>query len=103
MRRHRWRTAVAGIATGVLLGGLVVAAPAAAFVPRWIDTGGDFDPTVGLASNLNTSVVVAVGRADGRVRYRDDATSAGSWVDIGRPVRSDGSLSTVRRLATSAS
>jgi hypothetical protein len=103
MRRQRWRTAVAGIATGVLVGGLVVAAPAAAFVPRWIDTGGDFDPTVGLASNLNTSVVVAVGRADGRVRYRDDATSAGSWVDIGRPVRSDGSLSTVRRLATSAS
>src|SRR5580765_5150497 len=75
----RTRRYLAALVVGILAGGLLSATRANAGTLHWASWGGDFDPSVGLGSNLNSTVVVGVGRTDGRVRYRD--ASAGPWTD----------------------
>jgi hypothetical protein len=59
----------------------------------------DVDVTVGLVGNLNDPAVVALGRADGRVRLRRPLDPA--WTDLGTPADSTGRPLRATRLATS--
>jgi hypothetical protein len=74
---------------------VAVAAPAAARVTGFMAIRDNLDTAVGLASNLNTTLVAAVERSRGRVLVRDLA--GGGWTDRGVP-----SAIRVKQVAVSA-
>jgi hypothetical protein len=91
----RGRTWLAVLTAVALLAPAIAAGPAQARITRWDTVATGLDPAVGLAGNLNSTVVAAVAAGSGHVISHDVAGS--SWTDLGRP-----SAAPVRQVALSA-
>jgi hypothetical protein len=91
--RKAWLAALVAV---TVTSSIAIGSPAAARATEFIAiAGSNLDPGVGLASNLNTSLVAALDRPSGRVVVRNLA--GGPWTDRGVP-----SAVRVRQLAVSA-
>jgi hypothetical protein len=90
--RRVWLAALVAVA---LASSVAIGGPAAARATEFLAIRNNLDPAVGLASNLNTSLVAALDRPSGRVLVRDLA--GGGWTDRGVP-----SATRVKQLAVSA-
>jgi hypothetical protein len=92
MRRTTWLAAL----TSVVLVVPIVAAPAAqGSITRWNTVATGLDPAVGIAANLNSTMVAVVEQASGHVQVHDAAGSG--WTDLGSP-----GAAPVKQLALSA-